>query len=302
MNKVIDFINNNNLGAFKENVSFKNLTTYRCGGNAKLVYFPNCIPSLITFLKFAKEENIEYKVFGNGSNILASDDNYDGIIIKLNNLDKYKLDEETSTLEVEAGCGVMILANLISKMGYSGLEFACGIPGTIGGAVYMNAGAYLKSFSDILVSATLLDNNFNIIELTNEELEFSYRKSILSDNKYIVLSAQLKLEKKDVEEITKIINERLHRRIDSQPLEYPSAGSVFRNPEGDFAGRLIEECNLKGMMYGGAEISGKHANFIINKENAKSSDIKYLMELAQKKVEEKFDIKLHREQELFNFK
>lgn len=302
MDKVIEYINNNKLGTFKENVSFKNLTTYRCGGNARLVYFPNNVSSLISFMKFIKEKNIEYKIFGNGSNILASDDDYDGIIIRLNNLNKYKLDEETNILEVEAGCGVMILANLISKMGYSGLEFACGIPGTIGGALYMNAGAYLKSFSDIVINATLLDNNYNIVTLTNEELNFSYRKSILSDNKFIVLSVLLQLEKKDVEEITKLINERLHRRIDSQPLEYPSAGSVFRNPEGDFAGRLIEECNLKGMMYGGAEISSKHANFIVNKENAKASDIKYLMELATYEVEKKFNIKLHREQELFNFK
>ena len=302
MNKVIEYIKNNNLGTFKENVSFKNLTTYRCGGNARLVYFPNNIESLISFMKFVKEENMEYKIFGNGSNILASDDNYDGVIIKLNNLDKYTLDEENKVLEVEAGCGVMMLANLISKMGYSGLEFACGIPGTIGGAIYMNAGAYLKSFSDIVISAKFLDNDFNIVTLTNEELDFSYRKSIVSDNKFIVLSVLLQLEKKDKEEITKLINERLHRRIESQPLEYPSAGSVFRNPEGDFAGRLIEECSLKGMMYGGAEISGKHANFIINKENAKASDIKYLMELAQSEVEKKFNIKLHREQELFNFK
>ena len=302
MKEIIKYIQDENLGTFKENVSFKMLTTYRAGGEARLVYFPDRIDSLIKFLKKCKELNIDFKVFGNGSNILASDDEFYGVIIKLTKLDNYVLDEKTNVLTVDAGYNLMKLANDLSKKGYSGLEFACGIPGTVGGALYMNAGAYLKAMSDIVIDATLLDQDDKVVTLTKEELDFSYRKSILQVKPYICLRVRMQLEKKDLGSILSLINDRLHRRIETQPLDFPSAGSIFRNPLDDYAGRLIEECDLKGKMYGGAEISEKHANFIINKNNAQASDIKYLMDLVQKEVYDKFKIKLHREQELFNFK
>jgi UDP-N-acetylenolpyruvoylglucosamine reductase len=165
----------------------------------------------------------------------------------------------------------------------------------------MNAGAYLKSTSDVLVDAKVLDENYNIKVLKNEDLNYSYRHSSLIGSKYIVLSARFKLVKGDKKQIVDLINDRRKRRLESQPLEYPSAGSVFRNPEGEFSGHLIEESGLKGKTYGGAEISHKHANFIINKDGATSRDIKYLMDLAQKEVKEKYNIDLKREQELFNW-
>lgn len=296
---VIKYIKKENIGEYKENVSFKNLTTYKCGGTARLVVFPFNALYLISLLKYLKTKKIKYKVLGNGSNTLASDKDYNGVIIKLSNLNNVELVK--NNLIVGAGANLMAVANNMSRQGYSGLEFACGIPGSVGGAVYMNAGAYLKAMSDIVKNVTVIDDKLKIKVLKNQDMKFGYRTSILKSNSYIVLSTTLKLERNDKEEIIKLISSRQKRRIESQPLEYPSAGSVFRNPEGDFAGRLIEECNLKGQIYGGAEISKKHANFIINKNNASASDIKYLMDKAHDEVLKKYNIDLIREQELFNW-
>ena len=299
MTGFIKFIDEKSLGDYKENVSFKTLTTYKTGGNARVVFYPSDVNCLKEALKFLKENNISFKVFGNGSNILASDDNYNGVIIKLTNLNKMKF--EDGKIEVEAGYNFALLANTVTKKGYSGLDFACGIPASVGGAVYMNAGAYLSDVSNVLDKVTILDDNFEIKTLAKEDLDYSYRHSIFMNHNWIILKAYFTLEKADAEEMTELINDRKKRRVESQPLEFPSAGSVFRNPEGMYAGKLIEDCNLKGYVYGGGEISSKHANFIVNKGNATSGDIKYLMDLARNEVLKKYNIKLHREQELFNF-
>lgn len=299
LDNFIEFIKKQELGSFKENVSFKTLTTYKTGGTARLVVFPNNIDSLVEMIKYLKENNISFKVFGNGSNILASDDFYDGVIIKLTKLNNVEIDD--INIEVEAGYNFTVLCNTVCKKGYTGLEFGCGIPATVGGAVYMNAGAYLKDISTVLVKVDILDENQNIKTLDNKDLDFSYRHSIFMKKDWIILKAYFKLEKGQKDEILDLIKDRKERRETSQPLEYPSAGSVFRNPEGMYAGKLIEDCNLKGFKYNGAEISSKHANFIINKDNAKSSDILYLMNLAKEKVKEKYNVELYREQELFNW-
>ena len=299
MTGFIKFIDEKSLGDYKENVSFKTLTTYKTGGNARVVFYPSDVNCLKEALKFLKENNISFKVFGNGSNILASDDNYNGVIIKLTNLNKMKF--EDGKIEVEAGYNFALLANTVTKKGYSGLDFACGIPASVGGAVYMNAGAYLSDVSNVLDKVTILDDNFEIKTLAKEDLDYSYSHSIFMNHNWIILKAYFTLEKADAEEMTELINDRKKRRVESQPLEFPSAGSVFRNPEGMYAGKLIEDCNLKGYVYGGGEISSKHANFIVNKGNATSGDIKYLMDLARNEVLKKYNIKLHREQELFNF-
>lgn len=297
---VIQYITNNKIGDYKENVSFKSLTTYKSGGNARLVVYPCDTSKLVLLIQFFKDNDISFKILGNGSNTLASDDDYNGVIVKLDHFNDCIL--EDNILYVESGCNLMAVANNVSREGYSGLEFACGIPGTLGGAIYMNAGAYLKAMQDIVIDILVLDEHLKLKKMKNSELAFSYRNSILKKVPYIVLSANLKLEKKDKEEIEELINSRKKRRQDSQPLDYPSAGSVFRNPDGDHAGRLIEECGLKGEVYGGAEISIKHANFIVNKSNASSSDIKYLMDKAHDEVLKKFNVDLIREQELFNWK
>lgn len=299
MQYLIDLIEEKSLGTYKENVSLKTLTTYKTGGNVRLLIFPNNVEALKEILKYIKENNIKFKIFGNGSNILASSKDYDGVIIKLTNLNNYK--QKGEIIEVEAGYNFALLANTLSKEGYSGLEFACGIPATVGGAVYMNAGAYLSDVSAVLQKVEFLDEHLELKTLDNKDLKFSYRHSIFMEKDWIILKAYFKLEKKNKEEIIKLIQDRKRRRVESQPLEYPSAGSVFRNPEGNYAGKLIEDSNLKGFVHGGGQISDKHANFIINKDNATAEDIKYLMDLAQSEVEKKYGIKLRIEQELFNW-
>ena len=299
VDNLIKLIEENKLGTYKENVSLKTLTTYKTGGNARLLVFPNSTESLIEILSFIKENNIKYKVFGNGSNILASSKEYNGVIIKLTELKSLKQDGEN--IKVEAGYNFALLANSVSREGYSGLEFACGIPATVGGAVYMNAGAYLSDVSNVLEKVDILDENLEVKTLRNEDLDFSYRHSIFMEKDWIILKAYFKLKKGNKEEIINLIEDRKRRRLESQPLEYPSAGSVFRNPEGNYAGKLIEDSNLKGYTHGGGQISDKHANFIINKDNATAEDIKYLMDKAKEEVKKNYGVDLKIEQELFNW-
>lgn len=283
----------------KENVSFKTLTTYKTGGVCKYLISPFEVLALIELLKVLKENNIKFKIFGNGSNILASDKVYDGVIIRLDKFNKVKVDG--NIVYAEAFVNLISLSLTCLNNNLTGFEWASGIPGTVGGACYMNAGAYLKSVSDVLISVTVLDEDYNVLEIPLKDLEFGYRKSNLMDKGYIILGAKFKLSKGNYDDILNLITERRERRYKSQPLNYPSAGSVFRNPDGDYAGRLIEECNLKGYIKGGAKISDMHANFIVNYNNATSSDVKYLIELAKLKVHEKFNIDLKCEQELFNW-
>ncbi len=297
LEEIINLLEND--GDIKENVSLKTLTTLKVGGISKYVFYPKNVTSLKKALTLFKENNINYKIFGNGSNIIPSDKIYDGVIIKLSSLNNLKINDEV--IEVEAGYSLMKLAKEVIKLGLSGLEWANGIPGTIGGAVYMNAGAYKQDMSFVLEKITALDENMNIVTLNKDELDFSYRHSRLMEENLICLSATLKLEKKDISLIEEVVNKRKEKRMETQPLEYPSAGSVFRNPFNDFAGRLVEECNLKGKQIGGAMISLKHANFIINKDNATGKDVLDLINLAKKEVKEKFNIELKQEQELFNF-
>lgn len=283
----------------KENVSFKTLTTYKTGGVCKYLISPFEVLALIELLKVLKENNIKFKIFGNGSNILASDKVYDGVIIRLDKFNKVKVDG--NIVYAEAFVNLISLSLTCLNNNLTGFEWASGIPGTVGGACYMNAGAYLKSVSDVLISVTVLDENYDVVEIPLKDLEFGYRKSSLMDKGYIILGAKFNLSKGCYDDILNLVTERRERRYKSQPLNYPSAGSVFRNPEGDYAGRLIEECNLKGYVKGGAKISDMHANFIVNYDNATSSDVKDLIELAKLKVHEKFNIDLKCEQELFNW-
>lgn len=284
---------------FKENISFKILTTYKTGGICKYLVYVNDVDNLKELVSYLKLNNIKYKIFGNGSNILASDNDYDGVIIKLNKLNNQSFDN--GNLYVEAGCNMIQVASKYSKMGYYGLDFACGIPASIGGAIYMNAGAYLESIGDSLQEVTYLDENNNIKTIKNKDMKLGYRTSIFKEKPWIILSARLMLKKGDKDEIIDLLSDRMRRRASTQPLEFPSAGSVFRNPEGMYAGALIEQCGLKGRIKGDAQISDKHANFIVNKDNASSYDIKYLMMLAKDEVKNKYDVDLYIEQELFNW-
>ena len=278
-----------------ENENLKKYNTYKLDCSCKVIIFPSTIEELKDSLNIIKKNKSKWFILGNGSNIILPK-YYDGVIIKLDNLNKCTIND--NNIYVESGYMLNKLANELSNKGYTGIEWATGIPGTIGGAIYGNAGAYKSSMSEILVDVTLLDNE-NIITLKNEELEFSYRDSLLKHRKnLIVLSCNIKLEKGNTEEIKKTIEERTLKRIETQPLEYPNCGSVFRNPEGMAAGKLIDDSGLKGYTEGGAKISEKHANFIINYDNATSEDIIKLIELIKVKIKKNYNIDLVLEQEI----
>lgn len=300
MNNFILELEKLNLEKIEKDISLSTLTTYKTGGIAKLVVYPNNINNLKQMLKLIHKYNIKYFILGKGSNTLFSDKEFNGVIIKLDKLNNFKIKQ--TELYVESG---MILSKLVQasvKNELTGLEFAIGIPGTIGGAIYMNAGAYGNNMSNIVKSVIVLNEKFQIKEIPLEKLKFDYRYSIFQDNKNLIcVAANIKLEHGNHDEIASKIKENLLKRKNSQPLEYPSAGSVFRNPEGNYAGKIIEELGLKGKNIGGAEISTKHANFIINKNNASSSDILNLIKLVQKEVKDKYKIDLKLEQQLVNW-
>lgn len=276
-----------------ENALIKDYTTYKLSGKIDKVVYPETTLELITILKELK--NKKHKIIGNGSNLIFVGD-YNGTIIKLDNFNTIK--QDGTTIKVGAGVSVIGLAIISANNALTGLEFASGIPATIGGAIYMNAGAYKSQMSDVVKEITVLTENYEIKTLTNEELEFGYRTSILKHKNWVCLDATLELKEGNKEEILTIINDRKKRRLSSQPLEYPSAGSVFRNPENNYAGKLIEDLGFKGIRVGDAAISNKHANFIINLDNASGKDVKELIELIKIKVKEKYNIELIVEQEI----
>ena len=298
MKEIIDLIKSKNIGKIEENVSLKKYTTYCSGGIARAIVFPKNIDALVMLLNILKNSPIKYKILGNGSNLLFSDSLYDGILIKLSEFDNIKFIGKNK-VRVGAGYPLIKLSLQTAKKGLTGLEFASGIPGSVGGAVYMNAGAFC---SKIVESVKVLTPDLNIINLVNKEMNFHYRSSFLQSHPgYICLEVTIELKIGKREVIEELIRERRKRRIESQPLEYPSAGSVFRNPPDNFAGKLIEDVGLKGLKKGGAMISSKHANFIVNYKNAKSSDIKYLIDLAHDKVLEEYGINMKIEQEFVNW-
>jgi len=283
-------------GKIDTNVSLKQLTTYKLEGTSKYVVYPNDTKELIKIIKELKEQNKKYKIIGGGSNLIFKG-NYDGYLIKLDKLDSLKIDENKIT--VGAGYSTIRLAYKVSKLGLSGLEFATGIPGTIGGAIFNNAGAYGSDMGYIVESIKVLTPDLEIKTMYNKELDFHYRTSFLKKNKdYICLEATIILKNGNKENIMEIIEDRKQRRMMSQPLEYPSAGSVFRNPPDDSAWRLIEGIGYKGKNIGGAKVSEKHANFIINYNNASGEDIIKLINEIKEQVKEKYNVELILEQEI----
>lgn len=276
--------------------SMKKYTTYKVGGKAIALISPNDINDLIKLMDYIYKNNIKYKIIGNGSNLIFNDSGYDGIIIKLDNLNKFE--QKGNKFIIGSGYSLISAAMKASKLGYTGFEFATGIPGTIGGAVYMNAGAYNSDMGYIVSEVKVLTPDLKIKTLYNKDLNFHYRTSFFKDNaNYIVLEATIVLKKGQVKAIMEIIEDRKKRRMATQPLKYPSAGSVFRNPSGDSAGRLIEELGYKGKKQGGAQVSVMHANFIINKGHATGEDVKKLILEIQDKIKEKYNIDLKIEQE-----
>ena len=289
-----------NIGKIETNISLKKYNTYKIGGNASCVVYPRTTTELIKLLKFIKNKDINYKMLGNGSNLIFSDKDYNGILIKLNEFDKLEI--HGNKIKVGAGYQLMKLARIALKNSLTGLEFAAGIPGTVGGAIFMNAGAYKSDMGYIVQTVKVLTPDFKVVEFENKELNFHYRTSFFKKHKdFICLEATLKLEKGDKSKIDEVMKNRLKRRIESQPLNFPSAGSVFRNPKDMFAGELIEKIGLKGKRIGGAMISDKHANFIVNTGKASAEDIRSLIKLAQEKVKEEYNVDLVLEQEYVNW-
>lgn len=293
---IIEDIKKLNVGEVLENIDLKKHNTYHIGGTGLGLVYPNDIYSLIELLRYLKDNNIKHKVIGRGSNLIFSKGSYDGILIKLDKFDSLKI--KRNEITVGAGYHLIKLATRLSRMGYTGIEFATGIPGTIGGAIFMNAGAYKSDMGYIVKSVKVLTPDLKVIELNNYDLKFHYRTSFIQQNPgYICIEATIVLKKGDPDTIMQLVNDRKTRRMETQPLEYPSAGSVFRNPEGDYAGRLVEDIGYKGKRIGGAMVSVKHANFVVNVGGATGEEIKELILEIKNKVLEKHNIELKIEQE-----
>lgn len=273
----------------------KNHTTFQIGGKCIALIEPKKVEDIIEAIKICRENNLKFFVIGNGSNLLVPDDGYNGVIIKIKS--------EFSNIQVEGECLIAHSGAKLSEVytvayenSLTGFEFASGIPGTIGGAIFMNAGAYGGEMKDIVEFVEVLDfDNYEVKELKNEELDFSYRKSIIQRKNYIVLTVKLKLKKGNKEEIKAVYEDLREKRNSKQPLNFSSAGSTFKRPEGHFASKLIEDAGLKGYHINDAWVSEKHSGFVVNKGNASYKEVMELIEYVQKVVFEKFEVKLETE-------
>lgn len=286
---------NENLGEFFYDEPMKNHTSFNVGGPAKLLIKPKDEESLIELIKEIKENNYNYYILGNCTNIIVKDNGFDGIIIKLKGrLNEIELISEN---EIYAGAGISMkrLSEFAMENSLAGLEFAHGIPGSLGGGVVMNAGAYDGELKNVIKSVRLLDEDLNIIELPLEEMNFSYRHSIVQERDLIVLGASFSIEHGNKDEIKAKYEEFDERRRDKQPLDLPSAGSTFKRPTGYFAGKLIDDSGLRGFTHRGAGVSEKHCGFVVNKDNATASDVIETIETVQKIVRDRFGVNLERE-------
>lgn len=272
----------------------KNHVTFRVGGPADFFVTPKNYEELSWVLKCCAKYEMPCYIMGNGSNLLVSDQGYRGVVIQLfRQLNDIQC--EGNVIRAQAGALLSAVANRALEEKLTGFEFAAGIPGTLGGACVMNAGAYGGEMKDVLKSVAVLTREGERITLQKNELELGYRTSIIAKKNYIVLEAEIKLEVGDAEEIKAVMDDLKERRTTKQPLEYPSAGSTFKRPEGYFAGKLIQESGLQGFQVGGAQVSEKHCGFVINKDQATAADIAELIRQVQDRVEEKFGIRLETE-------
>ncbi len=289
-----NYLINNNY-EYESDASLKKYNTYRIDAKVKYLVFPSTIDELVNLLKELKKDNIPFLILGGGSNIIFAKEYYDKVFINLSKLNKISI--RGSVLTAGAGAPMIKVANYAIDNNLDGLVFATGLPGTIGGASVVNAGCYGSSMSEIVKEVTVLDEDFNIKKYTNKDMKYEYRNSILKNTKNIVLQVKVKLHPGNSEEMKNIREERREKRVSSQPLDKPSAGSTFRNPEGAFAaGKLIEDAGLKGTKVNDAEVSTKHANFIINNGNATGKDVLDLIHIVQARVKEVYGIDLHLEQ------
>jgi UDP-N-acetylmuramate dehydrogenase len=286
MNKHLEALCKKHNAGYRINELLAPYTTFKIGGACDFLIDASSSELLREVVLYCKESNLPYRVLGNGSNVLVSDEGFRGVVLLL-------------TDALNAGRSLTSLCLEARDNALSGLEFAYGIPGTVGGAVYMNAGAYGGEIADVLTCALYLDENGEVKTLERKDAQFSYRKSPFTGTKSIIISAQFALEDSDKAQITAKMDDYMQRRKDKQPLEFPSAGSMFKRPEGDYASRLIDVCGLKGLRVGGAEVSGKHAGFIINKGGATCKDVLELIEAVRERVYKETSIMLEREVEIW---
>ena len=263
----------------------KKHTTFRVGGPARALVEPGSAEDVKSVVEFCKSEQIPYYIVGNGSNLLVGDKGFRGAIIQLyKSMGTFQV--EGNQITAQAGCSLAQIANAALDAALTGFEFAAGIPGTLGGAVVMNAGAYGGEMKDVLTSVRVMTEEGEIMELPAEELGLGYRTSIIQEKRYIVLGAVISLTEGKKEEIKAQMDDFRQKRVSKQPLEYPSAGSTFKRPEGYFAGKLIQDSGLKGFTVGGAQVSEKHSGFVINKGNATAADVMELIRQVTAKVKE----------------
>lgn len=268
--------------------------SFRVGGPADILVKPRTEEQIKNIIDFAKKENIPYIVKGNGSNLLVKDGGIRGIVIEItDNFNSYEIEDKI--IKVQSGALLSIIGRAALKQNLKGFEFAAGIPGTIGGALAMNAGAYGGEMKDIVKSVRLMDTDGNIFNFSNEDMQFGYRKSILSKSDYIVLGAEIELEKGDYEEIKEMMKDFSNRRTTKQPLNLPSAGSTFKRPEGYFAAKLIDDSGLRGLTLRNAQVSDKHCGFVVNLGDARARDILDLMYVVKSTVKNKFGVTLEEE-------
>lgn len=286
-------------GEFYRDEPLSKYTTWKIGGLAELFYRPYDQEDFINVYQHALQERIPITILGGGSNLLIADEGLTGLVIHTKGLKEVKWFNNS----VQANAGVLLsyLSRMACDRGFTGLEFAAGIPGTLGGAVIMNAGANAQTISEVVANVLVISPDGNIKRYENEELTFAYRTSNLKETKEVVLDVTLHLKRGDTQKIKKTMEEYIQFRKDKQPLHLPNAGSVFKNPPGDSAGRLIEAVGAKGWRIGDAEVSKLHANFIVNQGQAKASDVKQLIEEVRKAVLEKFNILLETEVILLGF-
>ena len=281
---------------YYKDISLKKYNTYRLDVKCGYLIYPSNTKELIDLLKYLKESNINYFILGGGSNIILAKPYFD-VVIKLDKLNNIEIKDNIVT--AEAGVSLIYLANLCMNNNLNGLAFAGGIPGMVGASTAMNAGAYKEDMASIVKEVKVVTPELEVIRLTNKDLNYSYRNSFLKEHKdYICTEVTLEMSYLDKDKIKETMTSRKKRRIDTQPLDKPSAGSVFRNPEGLSAGKLIEDAGLKGYKIGGAKISTKHANFIVNTGDATYEDILELIDYTKKKIKEIYNIDLILEQEI----
>lgn len=271
----------------------KNHTSFKIGGPVDILVNPESFEEVVEVVKLCKKDGVPCYIIGNGTNLLVKDGGIRGVVVKLSKLDKIKL--QGTKIIAESGALLKDVSDFALENSLTGFEFACGIPGSIGGAVTMNAGAYNGEISYVIESAKIIDSDGNIKVLSKEELELGYRISSILKYGYTVLEVTFNLEKGEYSKIKERIDDLSARRTEKQPLEYASAGSTFKRPEGYFAAKLIEDTGLKGISIGDAQVSEKHSGFIINKGNATAQDILDLIKIVQTKVKEKFGVELSTE-------